>query len=149
VVEFDVFEESFCEFELFLPLGGSEIVELTGSSSWEVYFEGSLEGIAFDDTGNGLDEVATEMTGLELNGFTPLLGPVSLTINSVFTSMGQIEETSDVSTGILDVQPFGPLGSTADAFFDVFVELSFGGQTYRNIAPMRLSGLASFLYRLV
>jgi hypothetical protein len=81
------------------------------------------------------------MTGLELNGFTPLLGPVSLTINSVFTSMGQIEETSDVSTGILDVQPFGPLGSTADAFFDVFVELSFGGQTYRNIAPMRLSGL--------
>jgi len=138
VTEYDYFEESMVEFDLInISSGSVESVVLTGSSSWSVFFEGA-EGVAFDDDGDGRDEVVAELTDLSLTG-TSSMGAVSLSLNSGFSSMGIMEEVVNNNPGWLDVNPFAP--GFVDSFFDVFFNLTVGGQTYSNIAPMRWMGL--------
>ena len=55
--------------------------------------------------------------------------------------MGIFEEVVNNNPGWFDVPPFGSPGGTANSFFDVFFELTVGGQTFSNNAPMRWMGL--------
>ena len=104
-----------------MPDGSSEIIDMAGPSTMEVYFEGTTEGSAFDDDFNQRDEVQTEMVALDLAG-TGSFGLVHLRLRPSLPTVGQMEETSNTTTGVLDILPFA-LGGTVDSFFDVYVEL--------------------------
>ena len=111
---------------------------MTGPATVAVYFEGQTEGSADDDNNNGRDEVRTQMTALNLSGFSPLLGPVQMTLSPSIDSMGQMEETANNTPGVLDVPPFAPSGEV-DSFFDIYFELTVAGQTFLTVQPMRWS----------
>ncbi|MHC4315935.1 MAG: hypothetical protein ACYSW3_26120 [Planctomycetota bacterium] len=110
-----------------------------GSMDQDVFFEGTADGDADDDDGDGEDEVVTELTDLNLTG-NSVLGPITVRLNPSFASTGEIEETSDIVTGWLDVSPF-TMGGTAASFFDAYFEVTVDGQTMYTIAPTRYTGL--------
>ncbi len=120
-----------------------ERVLLSGATTVHVFFEGRGEGDAADNDGDGLDEVTTEMVLLELTG-TSSLGPVGVFVDPVRRSLGQIEESSNATPGVLDLPPFTPTG-TADSFFDVFVGvnvyLNQQWRVFHTSAPKRMRGL--------
>src|SRR5207247_7067358 len=62
--------------------------------------EGAV-GEAEDDNGNGLDEVPTLMTLLQLNGNSSM-GPVSIGLDPSNPTTGQIEEKVNGTPGVLD-----------------------------------------------
>ena len=140
IVEIDQFDHSRCQLDLQMPTGAVERVNLSGSSTMAVYFEGTTEGSASDDDGDSLDEVQTEMTALNLDGYSPSLGPLRMILSSSEPTTGQMEETANNTPGVLDVPPFTPVG-TIDSFFDVFLEIEMGGQTFHTIQPVRWSSV--------
>jgi len=143
-VEIDEFDFSIGALELILPGGTTETVAVHGTTTVNVFFEGATEGTAGDDGSiAGLDEVVTQMTDLNLRGFSPLLGPIQVTLNPNIASMGLIEETVNNTPGILDVPPFGALGTTADSFFDIYFQVEVAGQTFFTVQPKRMSGRIS------
>jgi len=75
VVEVDVVPESTCEMELIRPDGSPEVVMLTGTSTWQVLFEGPAEGYADDENGDGWCELVTELAELDLSAISSL-GPI-------------------------------------------------------------------------
>jgi len=129
---------------LYAPSIGAETISLSGPMAMDVYFEGPEEGDAQDDDDNGLDEVRTRVLSLDLHGIDPVLGPVSLKLNHAFDSTGGIEETENLLVGRLDVPPFGPAGSVADSFFDIFVEIETGGQKRHSNTPLRFAGTITY-----
>jgi hypothetical protein len=135
--EVDPFEFNLVKMELHKPAGGVETVELTGFSSMYTKFDGpgQVEGRANDNSGNGLDEVETEMAALDLSG-TSSLGPVKMRLRPGIRSIGQIEEQVNNNPGLLDLPPFTATG-TADSFFDVFFEIEIGGHVFHNVQPLR------------
>lgn len=133
-IEIDVFENAVYQQDL-ISMMGTETLRMTGQVTVHVFFEGLQEGLADDDDGDSLDEVATEIVELDLVGFSPLLGLVRMSLNTALPSMGQMEETTDSNTGVLDVPPFG-IG-TVGSFFNVFFELEIGGQRFYNVTPLR------------
>ncbi len=138
-VETDVFESSIGAVEISGPFG-TEKIAVYGPAAVQVYFEGAVEGSAQDDDGNGLDEVITEMTQLELSGTSSFLGPVKIGLHPTTRSMGEIKETVNNTPGTLDVPPFTATG-TADSFFDVFLQVDLpdlGIQLFTQ-DPKRLS----------
>ncbi len=139
-VEIDEFDFSLGATDILLPDGSTETVEMTGPATVAVYFEGTQDGNADDDDSNQLDEVVMQMTDLNLSGFSPLLGPVHVTLNPNISSTGHIEEKVDHTSGVLDVPPFGPPGSTASSYFDLYFQVSVAGQTYLTVQPKRMSG---------
>ena len=62
-------------------------------------------GHASDSDGDGLDQVASEMTQLDLHG-TSSMGPVQVSLDPAHRSLGEIEEQVNNTAGILDVPPF-------------------------------------------
>jgi hypothetical protein len=76
------------------------------------------------------------MVQLDLKGYSSL-GPVVVKLNSSKPSTGEIEETQDATTGVLDVPPFADTGS-ADSFFDVFFEVTVGDRVLHNDRPVRM-----------
>lgn len=114
---------------------------MKGHATVHVFFEGLQEGLADDDDGDSLDEVATEIVELYLVGFSPLLGLVRMSLNTALPSMGEMEETIDSNTGVLDVPPFG--SGTIDSFFEIYFEFEMLGQNFYNIAPLRWQGVLS------
>jgi hypothetical protein len=124
-VETDVFPYSLARIELALPGGGSETVQLSGPTTVKVNF--AQEGMADDSDGDGLDDVDSEMTQLQLEGLSSM-GPVRVRLHPAPPTLGRIEELSNNTIGVLDVQPFAPTGR-ADSFFDVFFEIELAGQT--------------------
>ncbi len=136
-VEIDRFEWTVGGVTLQGPNGVQETVDLSGPTTATVYFEGVHEGDALDNDGNGRDEVATELTQLDLMGMSSL-GPLHVTLNPAQPSRGQIEETTQLTPGTLDLPPFGPDGSTADSFFDVFFQIEIGGMTLYAAQPKRM-----------
>ncbi|MCA9186648.1 MAG: hypothetical protein KDA99_13565, partial [Planctomycetales bacterium] len=140
-VEHDLFTDVSSTIEVLTPTGASESVALNGTMKIDVCFEGPLEGDAKDDDGDGLDEVQTEIVAMDLTG-TSSLGPVKVTLNPDIASRGLLTEQVDVTTGRLDVAPFGP--GTADASFEVWVELTVntaagGPIVLRNLQPKHMS----------
>ncbi len=141
-IEVDVFDFSIIEMELIVQ-DIREQLWLTGSAEQHVYFERELEGSAYDFSGDGLDEVYTELVSLDLAGVSPTFGPVSLTLHPDMMSGGQIEEVENKTIGVLDVPPFGPSGTVADSFFDIYYEIDVGGEQLFSQVPMRLEGVIS------
>jgi hypothetical protein len=77
---------------------------------------------------NGVAEIPTEITSMELTG-TSSLGPVSLTLNPTMASVGQVLQGS---TGV---------DFPATSFFDVFTEVSVGNGTYSNAQGDNVSAM--------
>ncbi len=98
---------------------GRETINFNGHATANVFT--TQTGKAVDIDGDGLDQVMTEMTSLELRGQSSF-GPVILRLRRAFSSTGEIVEGKNLTPGVLDVRPFTP-GGTAKGFFDVFVEI--------------------------
>ena len=130
-VERDHFEETFAEISLINPSGGSETIQLTGPTWVDVWFE-RREGEARDNDGDGLEEVMTKMTGLDLRGSSSL-GPVHVGLNSARESTGEIEEQVNNTPGVLDVAPFTDRG-LANSTFDLWLVVTVPGPD----GPLRL-----------
>jgi len=141
-VEVDVFETPIFELELQAPDGSTVTEMLTGRTTERVFFEGEDQGSAFDDDGNLLDEVQTEMVELDLKGYSSMFGPMQLRLNTDMRSAGRMEERTDYNTGVLDVPPFFKDGMV-DSFFDIYFELDVLGATYYNRYPMHLRAVLS------
>jgi hypothetical protein len=142
VVEVDAFDYSCVRIEITDPMGITETVELTGSSEMAVFFEGLPEGTAYDDDPDGLDEVDAKIVDMNLAGVSDLFGAVELRLcPAIPQPLGEIEETSNNTAGMLDLPPFTATG-TASSFFDVYIELSVEvlGQLYPE-TPSRLFAL--------
>jgi hypothetical protein len=107
---------------------------LRGPAEAHVFFEGPNEGDASDNDGNGRDEVATELVSLNLTD-----GNVTLTLNPLATSSGQIEEQVNNNPGLLDLDPFAP--GSADSFFDVLFRIEVGGVVLHNREPLRIQAV--------
>ena len=138
--EIDHFPNTSAVVDLMLPDGSMHTVSLSGPTTVQVLV--GLNGEANDSTGNGLDDVDTEMVQLQLTGVSPVLGPVVLRLadpmrHPAFRSVGMIEETANTQAGRLDLPPFAPSG-TATSFFDVFFEVEVAGQVYHSHAPKRM-----------
>ncbi len=140
-VEIDNFENTHAQVNLAFPDGSNELITLNGPTSMNVYFEGSTEGSAIDDDGDGLDDVLTEITQMNLSGVC-FLGPISIRLNSKQVSVGYIEEIANNTAEVLDLPPFAATG-TANSFFDIFVEVEIGGQVLHTKIPKRMAGTIS------
>jgi hypothetical protein len=142
VVEVDPFEFSTATVEIIWLDGTAEWVELRGSSEMHVSFEGTSEGDAFDDDGDGLDEVDAKLAELQLSGASPFFGAVALGLDPASPSLGVMKEKLNATPGLLDVPPFAATGQL-DSFFDVFFAMDLGGLQLHNVDPMRLSSVIS------
>ncbi len=140
VVEVDHFDNTVAQMVLQFPQGGGELIKLSGPTTVHVFFEGANEGTADDDDGDGRDEVATEMVGMQLHGVSPIFGEIEVRLHPTKPSRGQIEETANVQSGRLDLPPFAPDG-TADSFFDVFFEIQLGARVLHTQQPKRMSSV--------
>ncbi|MHC4084783.1 MAG: hypothetical protein ACYSWZ_04145 [Planctomycetota bacterium] len=140
-IEIDVYDNCVYVQEVILPMGNTESLHMTGHVTVHVFFEGLEEGLADDDDANSLDEVDTEIVELNLSGYHSALGPVHMRLRTGLQSVGQMEETTDSNTGVLDVPPFG-IG-TVGSFFDIYFEFEMLGQRFYNIAALRWEGLLS------
>ncbi len=142
IVEVDVFENPICLLDLEMPGGSRVTIPMVGDSTEHVFFEGAVEGSAFDDDGNLLDEVRTEMVELNLRGYHSDLGPVNMRLNTDLPSTGRMEERTDYNTGVLDVPPFFKDGMV-DSFFDIYfeIELPTLGLTFHNTDPLPWRGV--------
>jgi hypothetical protein len=132
----DQFPQSIAQVTLITPTGEELLIDLEGPTTVHVFFEGSAEGEATDNDGDGLDEVKTEIVAMELTGSSPL-GPVTVRQNPDISSIGEIEETNNDAPGVLDLPPFTPEG-TADSFFDVYFELEMGEFVFRTDEPKHM-----------
>jgi hypothetical protein len=139
VVEKDTYPDMDASMDLLLPDGTQSMVNLNGQMTMNVYFEGGAEGTAYDDNGNGLDEVQTELTALNLNG-NASVGPISIELNPQSPSLGQLEEQVNNTPGVLDVPPFTPTG-TVNSFFDIWPEVTVNGAVMTTAQSIRLAGL--------
>jgi len=115
-VEHDVFPDTVALVDL-LGADVIETVTLSGPMKIDVWFDGPNEGDATDDDGDGFDEVQTEMVALDLTGFSPSLGQISIHLDPNVPSQGVIQEVDNAIPGVLEVPPFAP--GQADSFFDV------------------------------
>lgn len=139
-VEIDAFDTPLCELTIVDPGGQGFKVPMVGRTVERVFFEGADEGTAYDDDGNLLDEVLTEMMELEFSGYHWHLGPVVMRLDSRIPSLGEMEERTDYNTGILDVPPFFKDG-VVNSFFDVSFEIELPGQVMYSRLPLRWLGL--------
>ncbi|OPZ26578.1 MAG: Cna protein B-type domain protein [Lentisphaerae bacterium ADurb.BinA184] len=142
VVERDLFDLALGAVSLRLPTGDTVAVDLHGKAEQVVIFEGTEEGDASDDNGDGLEEVLAELVSLDLHGVAGPLGPVAVRLDPLRTSHGEINELVNATPGVLDVPPFTATG-TADSFFDVFLEIEIAGVKLTTDHPMRIHGRLS------
>jgi hypothetical protein len=130
------------EIVLQWPDGTREPVMLTGPTTIQVVFEGTHEGDAEDNDGDGREEVRTELLDLNMTGLSPTLGPVHMTLHPNLLSLGEMEETANATPGLLDLPPFTATG-TADSFFDIFFQIEVAGRTLYTRQPLSLAGVIS------
>ena len=135
--EIDSFPHSYAQVTLALPSGATENILLSGLTTFEVSIPPA--GQAGDFDGDGLDQVFTEMTQLDLSGVSSM-GPVRLRLDPTHRTLGQIEERVNNTPGVLDLPPFAAVGH-ADSFFDQFVELTVGGGTFHPAQPFRVQSV--------
>jgi len=136
--EVDVFNHSKCQFQIATPDYGVQTIQMIGNSTMRVFFEGLVLGSAQDDSGNGREEVQTELTQWTFSGHNPALGLVQMHLSSGGPALGEIEEQAYSTPGTLEVQPFRPSG-LCDSFFDIFLEVQLPGQTLHSHTPIHLT----------
>jgi hypothetical protein len=125
----------------------SEVVDLEGTATMEAHL-----GKLADKDDDGLEQVSTEITQLDLTGTSSIFGPVEVVLRDPALdpqqrSTGEIEEVENATPGVLDPPPFTPTG-TASSFFDVYFELhkTVNGVpiTIYNKIPTYLFGLITY-----
>lgn len=99
-----------------------------------------------------LEEIPLQVTELELQGVSTLLGPVTLTLRHIGRSpfrrsLGWLEEERNATSNVLDLPPFTAHGS-AQSFFDLFVEIvapaaPAGLRRLHNEVPKRMRAAVS------
>ena len=136
VAQTDYFANSKCYIVIQSALYG-EPVWVYGTSTMEVSV-GSA-GQATDTNGNGLDDVAVQLTTWTFAGYSATYGPVTLYMSSGSPSAGLMEELANNTPGTLDVSPFAPTGQVS-SYLDMFLEVQMGGQTLYNTAAKPISG---------
>jgi hypothetical protein len=132
--EVDTFTSSLAQIEIVDELGVPTVTNLTGTQTWEV----ELSSLG-DPDGNGQEQVQTEIVAMELVGTHPVYGLITVGVNPLIPSEGQIEEDANALPGTLDIPPFAPHG-TGVSSFDVFFEVEVASLTLGNSAPLGLSG---------
>ena len=137
-VEIDEFDFQQ-EVELITPLG-KELINTTGTTTMHVFFEGPDEGDAYDNDGDGRDDVELEIVDLNWTDTCSSLGLVEIREHPSLNSYGWIEEVADINTGTLDVPPFAPYGTAADMKMYFYFEVEFNGQVLYPDQPLCLSG---------
>ena len=143
-----------------LILSGAAIVAVDLNSLDDISDEADPATAGPPNDPNSLDEIQTEIVSMELTDG----GGVTLRAGHSFAplsrSFGQIEETTDVETGRLDLPgpPSGPpfhnpfcnasntttvaCGSTgANSFFDVFFEIEVGPDVVHNGDALRIEAM--------
>src|SRR5260370_534702 len=104
--ETDTFQFSQAKIVLQYGAGGpTELVLLDGPTEVQVCIPPN--GLAADTDGNGLDQVPTLMTLLDLQGNSSKV-PVEMTLDPSQPTKGRIEETANPHPGTLDLPPFEP-----------------------------------------
>src|SRR5258708_10960505 len=98
------------------PNGQREWVIVAGPTQVKVNIDPAT-GLAADTDGNGLDQVPTMMTLLNLMGNSSQ-GPVMISLDPTRPTLGQIEEDMNATPGVLDLPPF-TASCSARGFFDV------------------------------
>jgi len=129
--EIDFFPNSEAEVILNGPLG-PDTVTMFGPSTVEVDL-GSLG----DADQNNREEVQTEMVQLDLTGSSPVYGSLTLRVSPTIPTLGEIEETTNNTPGVLDIPPFTETGG-ADSFFDIFFEVDTAAGTLHNNVPKHM-----------
>jgi hypothetical protein len=129
-------------FDLDIAGVGQSSVTVTGNAVMEVSFEGPTPGAAMDNNGNGRDELAAQLTSLDLIGIDPFFGTVKIGLDPGVACDGQLEEQANVTPGVLDLAPFTAAGQ-ADSFFDVFFEIELVdlGVTLRTAHAKRIEAI--------
>jgi hypothetical protein len=138
-IEIDVFTSVVAGVVLYLPNQQTNTVSLAGFMTVHVFIP--TNGAAADTDADGRDQVLAEMVELNLHGNSPV-GPVTVRLNPLYKTWGEIEEQANNTPGTLDVPPFTPVGM-ADSFFDVFLEVEIAGQTLHSPQPIRISASLS------
>jgi hypothetical protein len=141
VVEHDHWESWPQRVELITPDLTVVQANVDGSMDQDVFFEGTSDGDADDDDGDGEDEVVTELMDLNLTG-NSVLGPLSVRLNPSFASTGEIEETSDIVTGWLDVSPF-TAGGTAVSIYRCTIHWAWLRDTLLRLAGIPFQWLST------
>ena len=142
VTEIDEFPHSVARLTLQGPTGGSESLSLAGASRMEVYI--GPWGEATDIDGDGREDVAVELTDYTLRGYSAMLGkPVTVSRAAGARTAGKHEEIANNTLGKLDVPPFTPTGA-CDSFFDIFTEITIGGQVLHPSASFLIQRLIHY-----
>lgn len=134
-IEVDEFPESELQIQIASPGGVVEVLVLTGPTVVEVNLTDPR-----DTDGNGQDQVQTEIVSMNLQGSSPTLGIVNISLSPTLRTFGEIEESVNNNPGVLDIPPFAPSG-TADSFFDVFFEIEVPGIVLHNEAPVLIEAI--------
>ena len=133
----DKFPDSQSDITVLMQNGSTETIHLTGSTTVQVAIPPN--GAAADTDGNGLDDVPSLMTELDL-ARSSSIGPVHVTLNPAIPSTGAIEEQANATPGILDVPPFTAAGQ-ATSFFDVFFQMEIAGLLLHNDTPAHMQSI--------
>jgi len=137
-VETDDFGYSQGKINLLYPNGQIERVIVAGPTQVKVNIDPAT-GLAADTDGNGLDQVPTMMTLLNLMGNSSQ-GPVMISLDPTRPTLGQIEEKVNNTPGVLDLPPFTATGA-ANSFFDVFALFKVGGKIYHTAVPLHIAAM--------
>ena len=132
---------TFAEAEISIILDGTPIASrLTVNGFLQIEADFSTLGDT-DTVGNGLEQVQTEIVSMDLvgSGITLRAGSAGLSLQ---TSLGEIEEDSNATPGLLELPPFAP--GSAQAFFDVFFEVAFADDVFGIEQPLHVAGPISF-----
>ena len=70
------------------------------------------------------DEVQTEVAALNMTGSSSL-GPVNMHLHPSILTFGEMEETTNITMGVLDVPPFAEGG--AYSIISFYFEIEIGG----------------------
>lgn len=116
------------------------LIPVVGPSEVHVLFEGDQEGVAYDDDADGFDEVGTELSALDLRGYSSL-GPMSIGLRSELASTGQIAELINELSGTLEVAPYDDGGIDAESFFDVWPQIRIGDEVLQTAALLPMETL--------
>src|SRR5438552_40220 len=134
-VETDDFGYSQGKINLLYPNGQVERVIVAGPTQVKVDIDPAT-GLAADTDFNGLDQVPTLMTLLNLMGNSSQ-GPVMISLDPSQPSLGQIEEEVNTTPGVLDLAPFGA-GGCARSYFDVNALIKVGARVLRPAVPLHI-----------
>jgi hypothetical protein len=119
----------------------TEVVTLAGPTQVSVGVGPRGEALMTD--GSGHDRVPTEMTLMNLRGFSKLFGRVAVRLDRTRPTKGDITELENNVRGILEVPPFAR--GRAKSSFDVFAEFVVGegasAQVFHTSEPFRMESI--------